>query len=136
MLVPTAKGYPWLAKRPQSSFLHQPDGATFTLQSGDFPYVAYHLDHGARRIKLDVFDAVKGKPYGNVVDVEHVAQGSTQNDTTWFGWDGRTLFNKQVHAVPNGDYVLHLSALKALGDADNPADWETWTSPVVTINHP
>ena len=30
----------------------------------------------------------------------------------------------------------HLSVLKALGDAANPAHWETWTSPVITIDRP
>jgi hypothetical protein len=38
--------------------------------------------------------------------------------------------------VPNGNYVLKLSVLKALGVDGNPADWETWTSPVITIARP
>jgi hypothetical protein len=32
--------------------------------------------------------------------------------------------------------VAKLSVLKALGDANNPAHVETWTSPVITINRP
>jgi minor extracellular serine protease Vpr len=35
--------------------------------------------------------------------------------------------------VPAGTYVVKISALKALGDDDNPADWETVTSPTFTI---
>jgi hypothetical protein len=46
------------------------------------------------------------------------------------------VFNKSLYKVPNGTYVLKLSVLKALGDTNNPAHWETWTSPVVTLNHP
>ena len=38
--------------------------------------------------------------------------------------------------VPNGQYVVKVSVLKALGDESNPAHWETWTSPVITIARP
>ena len=38
--------------------------------------------------------------------------------------------------MPNGQYLVKVSVLKALGDAANPADWETWTSPTVTIARP
>jgi hypothetical protein len=31
---------------------------------------------------------------------------------------------------------MTVSVLKALGDENNPADWETWTSPVVTLDRP
>ncbi len=33
-------------------------------------------------------------------------------------------------------YIVQLRVLKALGDANNPAHWETWDSPVVTIDRP
>jgi minor extracellular serine protease Vpr len=54
-----------------------------------------------------------------------------------WAWDG-TTFKKggTPTPVPNGTYVVKLSLLKALGDADNAADWETWTSPAVTIARP
>jgi hypothetical protein len=32
--------------------------------------------------------------------------------------------------------VVKVSVLKALGDPDNPAHWETWTSPVITLARP
>jgi hypothetical protein len=38
--------------------------------------------------------------------------------------------------VPNGQYVVKITVLKALGDDDNPAHVETWTSPVITIARP
>jgi subtilisin family serine protease len=137
MLTPVpGKGYPWLAKKTGATFVSQAQGATFTLQSGDVPYVVFHLEHAARRVKLDVYDAQKNKPYGNVVDTEYVGQSNTASATLTFAWDGTTTFNKQPYAVPNGTYVLKLSALKPLGDAANPADWENWTSPALTLDHP
>jgi hypothetical protein len=44
--------------------------------------------------------------------------------------------NNNVKVVPNGDYIMKLSVLKALGDASNPAHWETWTSPWFTVARP
>lgn len=38
--------------------------------------------------------------------------------------------------MPNGRYVVKVNVLKALGDEENSADWETWTSPVITIARP
>ena len=54
------------------------------------------------------------------------------------GTPGRTtvIGNKngaKLVTVPNGSYVMKVSVLKALGDDNNPADWETWTSPAFTI---
>ena len=33
-------------------------------------------------------------------------------------------------------YKLNVRALKALGDEANPAHWESWTSPAITIDRP
>ncbi|MGC4115111.1 MAG: S8 family serine peptidase [Myxococcales bacterium] len=48
----------------------------------------------------------------------------------------RRSSTRRRFSVPNGAYVLELSVLKPLGDPLDPAAWETWTSPVVTLNHP
>ena len=47
-----------------------------------------------------------------------------------------TTNGNQVNVVPNGKYVVTTTVLKALGDDSNPADTETWTSPVITIARP
>ena len=38
--------------------------------------------------------------------------------------------------VPDGDYRVNVRALKANGVASDPAHWQVWTSPVVTIDRP
>ncbi len=57
-----------------------------------------------------------------------------------FAWDGTRLHSNgnklKTKEVPDGQYVLVLKVLKALGDANNPAHWESWTSPVVTLDRP
>ena len=58
-----------------------------------------------------------------------------------FPWNGSTFTDKgkngsQWRTVPDGQYVVKISVLKALGDENNPAHWESWTSPVITIDRP
>jgi hypothetical protein len=142
VLTPTAAVYPWLAK----SGAKQSAGASFTLQSAaETPQVVVHIDRPARKLKIEAFDSVKGKPYGTVADIDYLGPStanvsgvnlSTPTAKTTYTWNGTTTFNKQLYKVPNGSYVLKLSVLKPLGNESNPADWETWTSPAFTLNHP
>lgn len=54
-----------------------------------------------------------------------------------FAWDGTITTRKnKVYTAPNGQYYIKLSALKALGNPKNPADWETWISPAFDIARP
>jgi subtilisin family serine protease len=135
VLTPTAKNYPWLVSRAAAG-TNLPSGGTFTLQSTDQPALLVHFEHFARRMVVEAFDAGVGKPYGTVFDIEYVSRAQAATTVVQYSWNGSVAFNKSSMLVPNGTYVLKLRVLKALGDENNPADWETWTSPVITINHP
>jgi minor extracellular serine protease Vpr len=137
VLVPTANGFPWLAKFDGTNYNNQPDGAAYTMSGSDIPYFLVHLDHQSRQLKLEAFEAASGKPMHYVSLDNHLPRNSTATGFFSWTWDG-TTFKKggQAAPVPNGQYVVKLSVLKALGDPDNAADWETWTSPVVTIQRP
>jgi hypothetical protein len=100
-----------------------------------------HLDHLSRRITLEAFDAASGKSMGKVSDDEYVTRSSTPGGFFSFTWDGVTFRGKTgnpvlVKEVPNGQYTVKVSVLKALGDASNPAHWETWSSPTITVARP
>jgi subtilisin family serine protease len=141
VLTPTANGFPWLAKLIGSSFFNQPGGATYTMAGGDIPYFLVHLDHQARRVRFEAFDAVSGKAWQRVSDDEYAGRNSEPTTFFAFTWDGTTFQGKgkngtQWTTVPDGQYVVKLSVLKALGDENDPAHWETWTSPVITIDRP
>ena len=116
-------------------------GATYTMAGNDIPFFLMHLDHMSRRIRLEAFDAVTGKAWHRVSDDEYVTRSSTPGGFFAFAWDGNTFQGKgknqnQWNTVPNGDYVVTVSVLKALGDENNPAHWETWTSAKITIARP
>jgi minor extracellular serine protease Vpr len=75
--------------------------------------------------------------FANFQQDEFVGRNLTATAFTGFAWDGTRIHSaggsSVRHAVPDGDYVIQLRILKALGDPNNPEHWEIWDSPVVTI---
>ncbi|HET7788947.1 MAG TPA: S8 family serine peptidase [Myxococcales bacterium] len=137
VLAPTANGFPWLARAVGASFVKESAGATFDLAAGDFPTVLAHLDHQSRIFQMEVFDAVTGRAWHRAFRDDYEVRNSTATGFFALAWDGTTGIGAKngfkTVTVPAGQYVLKLSVLKALGDENNPADWETWTSPAFNI---
>lgn len=141
VMTPTRFGFPWLAKVNGGRLYNQSGGATYTMVGDDIPYFLIHLDHQASRLRLEAFDAVTGKAWHRIGDDESLPRNDTADSFFDFSWDGTTFNAKgkngsQWYTVPNGQYVVKISVLKALGDKNNPAHWETWTSPAITIARP
>ncbi len=136
VLAPTANGFPWLAKLIGTSYFNQPGGATYSMTGNDIAFFLVHLDHQARRLRLEVFDANTGKAWHRVSTDEYLPRNSTATGFFAFSWDGITTNANKTNVVPNGQYVVRMTATKALGDDSNPAHTETWTSPVITIARP
>jgi subtilisin family serine protease len=144
VLTPTANGFPWLARRVGTSYQNQPAGATYTVQGTDVPYILVHFNHQSARMALEIRDAVTGQlvhsVFHNAVEEDFLPRNSTSAGFFAFSWDGTRLHSEgnkfKTKVVPNGQYVLVLRVLKALGDQNNPAHWETWTSPVITLARP
>ncbi|HVF62759.1 MAG TPA: S8 family serine peptidase [Casimicrobiaceae bacterium] len=136
VLTPTPAGFPWLAKLVGPSFFNQPGGATYTLVSDDVPFFLVHFDHQSRMFRAEVFDANTGKAWHRAFQFDYLGRNATATGFFALAWDGITTSGNKVHTVPDGQYVMKLSVLKALGDDNNPAHWETWTSPVITIDRP
>ena len=113
------------------------DAVNFTMTDGDLPYVFAHFDHQSRLFRMEAFNATTGNSIGTIFQLDYMIRNSTTTGYYAFAWDGTTTQkNKKVFTAPNGQYYIKASILKALGDARNPADWETWTSPVLTIARP
>ena len=135
LLRASTAGYPWLATMNGTTPTNCPTGCSFTMADANSrPNVVLQLAHHARTLKLEAFDAVSGESRGTIIEDAYVGRNSSPATTAFFAypWNGETSMGTQ----PNGDYTIRLSVLKPLGDAANPADWETWTSPVLTIARP
>jgi subtilisin family serine protease len=143
VLTPTANGFPWLASLVGTNFVNQPAGATYTLVGNDVPFLLVHFDHQLAKFNVEVRNASNGQPVHPVfyyaIEEEFLPRNGTAAGFFAFAWDGNRNHNNgndNVKQVPNGQYILVIKALKALGDENNPAHWETWTSPVITLARP
>ncbi|QGX41569.1 S8 family serine peptidase [Permianibacter aggregans] len=136
ILAPTANNFPWLARLSGGSYSKQGDEAVFNLQGDDLPFFLVHFDHQVQKFRLEVFDAETGKAWHRALDEQYLPRNSSAGGFFSFAWDGTTKAGKKIYTVPNGRYVVKLSVQKALGDDDNPAHWETWTSPIMVIQRP
>jgi subtilisin family serine protease len=137
-LTPTPNNFPWLAKVVGTNLVNQPAGATFTMQGDDVPFILFHLNHQVTEFKLEVFDVATGQSVHLADDEQFVGRNSTATEAFVITWDGTTFKHRSgtATAVPNGTYRIDLSILKALGDPRNPAHFEHWLSPNITIARP
>ncbi len=78
-------------------------------------------------MRMEVFESGSGKAWHRALEEEYLPRNSTATSFIAFAWDGVTTAGNKTYTVPNGQYVVKLSVLKALGDASNPAHWESWT---------
>ncbi|WP_199521415.1 S8 family serine peptidase [Jiangella anatolica] len=121
-----------------------PDGATFSMTEGDYPVVIAHLEHAAQNVSLQLFhakaDGTAGRPYGRlntVLSEDYVGRSSAAGAFNAYTWDGtrpRGSGTDQRVPVPDGRYVLRLTAAKPLADPADPAHVETWDSPVIVVD--
>jgi minor extracellular serine protease Vpr len=134
-LTPTPNKFPWLAKVVGPNLVNQPTGAAFTMQGDDVPFILFHLNHQVAEFKLEVFDVATGRSVHFADDERFVGRNSSATAFFAITWDGTTFKrpNGKTKAVPNGTYQIDLSILKALGDPANPAHFEHWLSPNITI---
>lgn len=133
MLTRTANGFPWLASLSGGPYSNQPDGATYSMAGTDIRFFLVHLDHQARMLRMDEIDAAAGWMGRRASKTEYLGRNATANGFFAFSRDGNTSAGGRSVVAPDGRYVMRLSVLKALGDETNPAHWERWDSPVITI---
>jgi minor extracellular serine protease Vpr len=142
VLTPTPYGFPWLAILYEGSYygpVTGPEDWVYTMVGEDIPHFLVHLEHQSQVFTMEVFDAVSGKSMFWAYQDEYMPRNSTATSFYAFPWDGTTTpgkVGKKVFTVPDGDYVVELSILKALGDKNNSEHWEKWTSPVIRIDRP
>jgi minor extracellular serine protease Vpr len=137
-LQPRSRGLAVLYARSYGK-VDGPEDWVYTMQGEDIPYFLVHFEHQPQLFTLEVFEADSGKSMFWAFQEEYLPRNSTTTGFFAFPWDGTTTSGKEGKAVfvmPDGDYVVELSVLKALGNKNNPDHWEKWTSPVIRIERP
>jgi minor extracellular serine protease Vpr len=136
VLAPTPYGFPWLAGSYLGEYYGPVTGPAdwyYTMVGEDIPFFLVHFDHPSRLFRLDIYDATSGKLLGEAFEDEYLSRNATSTGFFAISWDGTVIKGNKSVALPNGTYQAKISILKALGNAFNPAHWETWVSPVILI---
>lgn len=136
VLVPTANNFPRVGWTPNGvNFGFAAPGDVFTMQGFDIPYFLVHFEHQSRTFRVEIF-AQNGKAWHRAYNEEYLPRNSTATGFFAFPFDGVTFAGNKTYTVPDGTYYAVISVLKANGDSNNPAHWETWTSPLFVIDRP
>lgn len=114
----------------------------YSMVGDDVPYIYFNLAYPVQALYFDVYqanaDGTKGKKvHSNFVNyATFLDEGRFQSAITlpWDGtYQGNNGKNGKLRRVADGDYVLEVRVLKALGDPNNPEHWESWDSTPITI---
>jgi subtilisin family serine protease len=129
--------FPWLALLYGGYFykITDPGDWTYTMEGDDIPRFLVHFDHQPRTFRVDIF-AENGKAWHRAYDLDYLPRNSAPTSFYDFPFDGTTFAGRRSYTVPDGTYYAVISVLKANGDDDNPAHWESWTSPLFVIDRP
>ncbi|HSK33985.1 MAG TPA: hypothetical protein VK903_10910, partial [Propionicimonas sp.] len=115
---------------------------TFTLEDGDhLPHLLFHFDYPVSNARFSIFRATAAGKKGAAVFPGHstfLELGEFGRDDGFLDltFDGKIPFGNTSDAgltVPNGEYVLELKVLKALGRSGTSSHWETYVTPAFTI---
>ena len=125
-----------------SAFIAAP-WRTYTMVNGDYPYIALNLDYPAAGLYVDVYkanaDGSKGaKVHSNFINYLTEVDLGRFSGVQVLAWDGTYQGNNgndKLRRVADGDYVLEVRVLKALGDPGNPDHWETADTVPFTIDY-
>ncbi|HXW09881.1 MAG TPA: S8 family serine peptidase, partial [Steroidobacteraceae bacterium] len=141
-------GFPFLGRLTACSLVRDLDcyvGGSYTVPAAgtvysmtnafNVPQLLVHLDHQVRLFRVEIFDS-NGKAWHREYNEDYVGRNSTATGFFTFALDGVTTAGNKSYTLPEGTYTAKVSVLKALGDAANPAHWETWTSPAFVIDRP
>jgi subtilisin family serine protease len=147
-----AYGMPWLTYLEDGFYqkINNPGDYTFTMEGDDIAHFLVHFDHHPEYLEANISNADTGELvhpvfYKAFVN-QYLPRNSAQDDFFDLSWDGTRMHssgsngkgnNKQkMKTLPNGNYIVEFRLLKANGDKNDLSHWETWVSPVVSIERP
>lgn len=119
------------------------DNQVYSMADGDVPTILAHLNAPVQNLQIDVYhaneDGTRGAPvhkrFFNYLDVDYLGRtGGGPNVFVPYTWDGTRDHRDSDREVPDGDYVLVMTVVNALGDPKNPDHVETYDTPSFTVD--
>ncbi|WP_448211313.1 S8 family serine peptidase [Colwellia sp. MEBiC06753] len=151
-MTPGDYGMPWLTYLEGGLYnkVNFAEDHTFTMEGDDIAYFLVHFDHQAEYFEANIYHAETGElvhpVFYHAFVNEYLPRNDAQDGFFEFSWDGTRLHSngsngkgndkQKRKTLENGNYIVELRLLKANGDVNDPSHWETWTSPVVSIERP
>ena len=124
----------------------EPEGTTYTMKDGDVPTMLVHLEHPAQSLQMTVYasdDGERGAQFGptaTFLDEEYLGRHPGDASFQPYTWDGRLDAGNQRGErntdwrVPDGDYIVEITAVSALGDAADADESQTVYTSEFTID--
>ncbi|MFB9731423.1 S8 family serine peptidase [Ornithinimicrobium kibberense] len=124
-------------------YLNDEAGYTYSMVGDDVPYLIHHREYPVSSLAINVYEANEDGEKGKKVHSRFhnwltLTDLGRTFDPDILAWDGTHQGNNgkgndKARKVADGDYVLEIEVLRALGDPSNPDHVETWTSPAFTV---
>ena len=117
------------------------DDHTYSMNGYDVPNVVVHIENPVSKLEVAAYhanaDGSKGKPAGKD-NIVFRSDGVGADISAWnYAWDGTVASDNGKAPVPDGRYVLEVTATKGTGHAQNGKNTETFTSrPFVVRSNP
>jgi minor extracellular serine protease Vpr len=126
----------------------------FTFYDRDYPRIGIRLEHLTSKLYIHAAE-VDGTLIGPIPSGTNQFIGrndlSNENMISYLPWDGQALpiskakFSDQFLTatvptssrptyLPDGQYRIHIAALRPFGNPHKAADYDTWLSPIIPIN--
>ena len=117
------------------------DDHTYSMNGYDVPNVVVHIENPVSKLEVAAYhanaDGSKGKPIAKDNIFFSLNGYGFKPGTTDIGWDGKVASGNGKAPVPDGRYVLEVTATKGTGHAQNGKNTETFTSrPFVVRSNP
>ena len=105
-------------------------GHTFRLGKGDYPVVEAFFGHFPQTMRMYAVDQERDREYP-LMESHYLPRSPGPDEFYPFVWPGTTMAGRseQVRPGPAGTYTLRVEVLRAMGDPEDDAHWETWESP-------
>ena len=117
------------------------DDHTYSMNGYDVPNVVVHIENPVSKLEVAAYhanaDGSKGKPIAKDNIVFSLNGYGFKPGITDIGWDGKVASGNGKAPVPDGRYVLEVTATKGTGHAQNGKNTDVFTSrPFVVRSNP
>ena len=108
------------------------DDHTYSMNGYDVPNVVVHIENPVSKLEVAAYhanaDGSKGKPAGKD-NIVFRSDGVGADISAWnYAWDGTVASDNGKTPVPDGRYVLEVTATKGTGHAQNGKNTDVFTS--------